>query len=78
MNEQWQPRKWSLTGFVFNQCKTIVDQAAADARAAALQRDSDGWWLREYAFAQWAAETLYPQSVARWVATIGDRPESRP
>lgn len=39
-------------------------------RSAAIQRDSDGHWLREFAVAEWCKNTLFPASIDRHLNDI--------
>lgn len=46
-------------------------------RFDAIRRDDDGLWLREWAVAEWCKTTVFPASIARWVADIGRHSEWR-
>lgn len=47
------------------------NKLAADLRRFdAVQRDEQGWWLREFALANWARETVYPEAINRHVQEI--------
>lgn len=91
--DQFQPRRYPLSGLVLNQCKLLAAQAADDAQRAMdglprrspgyiptpeRDRDDAGWFCRKVAVALWAMDTVFPQTVERKVQEIGDRPESRP
>lgn len=39
-------------------------------RHAAIQRDADGHWLREWAVAEWCKTTVFPQAVQRHLNDI--------
>lgn len=43
------------------------------SRALALKHDAAGHPLREWAFAKWCRDTVYPDAVNRWIREIGER-----
>lgn len=45
---------------------------AQQLRQAAIEADDAGHELRELAFHLWAAETVFPQAVNRWIAAVGE------
>lgn len=48
------------------------------ARKIILQADDAGHMLREQAFYRWKTESLFPQAVALWIATIGAKSCNKP
>jgi len=39
-------------------------------REQAIQRDLAGWWLREWAVAEWVKTTVFAQAIDRQLAAI--------
>lgn len=54
-----------------------LSRPAMDLRAQELEYDLACWWLREYAFAKWAAESQFPSKIATRVNEIGEMPKWR-
>lgn len=44
-------------------------------REKLLRADDSGHWLRDYALARWAASSVFPQAIERWVREIGEKAE---
>jgi hypothetical protein len=55
-----------LNGWGFGQLRADL------IRCAAIERDNQGHWLREWAVAQWAAGSVFPAAIERWVHEIGE------
>lgn len=65
MSDQPKGRKYSINKHKVR--GTLLD--------AAIKRDDDGHWLREYALARWASSSVFPQVIERWVREIGEKAE---
>lgn len=53
-------------------------QARSVEEMEAIERDNAGWWLREFALARWAADTVFPQAIERRLAQISRKPYAQP